>query len=90
VKAGQYDGSDFDIFNIGSGTSHSVEWVVTRIVHAWGQPLELAYKNKRRTTEIMNTVADIQKAKNKLGWVPKVSIEDGIKRYVEWYRLNVK
>lgn len=90
VKAGQYDGSDFDIFNIGSGTSHSVEWVVTRIVQAWGQPLEVAYKNKTRKTEIANTVANIKKAKNKLGWEPKVSIEDGIKRYVEWYRLNAK
>jgi UDP-glucose 4-epimerase len=90
VKAGQYDGSDFDIFNIGSGKSHSVEWVVTRIVQAWGQPLEVDYKNRTRKTEIMNTVANIEKAKNRLGWEPKVSIQDGIKRCVEWHTLNVK
>jgi len=90
MKAGKYDGSDFDIFNIGSGTSHSVEWVVTRILEAWGQPLEVGYKNKTRKSEIMNAVANVQKAKSRLGWEPKVSLEDGIKRYVEWHRLNVK
>jgi len=29
-----------------------------------------------------------EKAKKELGWVPKVDIEEGIRRYVEWYRDN--
>lgn len=29
-----------------------------------------------------------EKAKRELGWVPKVDIEEGIKRYIEWFRHN--
>ena len=29
-----------------------------------------------------------QKAKDELGWEPKVDFEEGVKRYIEWYRQN--
>ena len=32
------------------------------------------------------TCADISKAKRLLGWEPKTSIEEGIKRFVEWFQ----
>ncbi|MBU1894614.1 MAG: GDP-mannose 4,6-dehydratase, partial [Candidatus Omnitrophica bacterium] len=28
---------------------------------------------------------DISKAKEKLGWIPEVSLDDGLKRTVEWF-----
>jgi len=27
-----------------------------------------------------------ERAKNELGWEPKVSFEEGIRRYIDWYR----
>ncbi len=32
--------------------------------------------------------ADIGRAQSLLGWVPEVSIEEGIRRTVNWYREN--
>jgi UDP-glucose 4-epimerase len=29
------------------------------------------------------------KAKNELGWEPKVDFEEGVKRYVEWYKESI-
>jgi nucleoside-diphosphate-sugar epimerase len=36
------------------------------------------------------TWADIEKAKKLLDWYPKVSLEEGIKRTVEWTKDNWK
>ena len=36
--------------------------------------------------DVPKTFADISEAKSKLGWHPKISIEDGLKKFVEWYK----
>jgi nucleoside-diphosphate-sugar epimerase len=35
-----------------------------------------------------NHAYDISKAKKDLGFVPKISLEEGIKKSIEWYRTN--
>ena len=36
--------------------------------------------------DVSVTYADISKAKRMLGYQPKVKMEEGIKRFVEWYK----
>ena len=36
--------------------------------------------------DVSITYADISKAERKLGYHPKIKIEEGIKRFVEWYK----
>jgi nucleoside-diphosphate-sugar epimerase len=36
-----------------------------------------------------STSADIGKAKELLGWEPSVSVEEGVKKSVEWYKENL-
>ena len=36
--------------------------------------------------DVLETYADITKAKKILGWEPKTEIEEGVKKFVEWYR----
>ena len=36
----------------------------------------------------METWADIEKAKNLLGWEPKVSLDYGLEKSVDWYMEN--
>jgi UDP-N-acetylglucosamine 4-epimerase len=43
-----------------------------------------------RVGDIPHSLASIEKAKNKLGYSPKYSIEQGIKEAVEWYYTNLK
>ena len=35
--------------------------------------------------DVKKTCADISKAKRMLKWQPKVPIEEGIKKFIEWY-----
>lgn len=90
MKAGQYTGSDFEVFNIGSGVSYSVDSIVSKIMDSWGQDVEVCYRNEVRRGEVMDMVANIQKAKEKLGWEPTITINDGIKRYSDWYKNQLK
>ncbi len=43
-----------------------------------------------RSGDIPHSLASIEKAKNKLGYNPKFSIESGIKEAVSWYFQNLK
>lgn len=87
IKAATYSGS-FEAFNIGSGISYSVDDIVKKIISTLGRSIKVKYLNSPRKNEIADTVADITKAKNRLGWQPQVNIDEGIKRYVRWFNSN--
>jgi UDP-glucuronate 4-epimerase len=40
--------------------------------------------------DLQSTAADISLAKCDLGYAPKVDIELGVKRFVQWYREHYK
>ena len=77
IKAGEFKG-DFDVFNIGYGKSYSVKEIVEKIIHLYGKDVKVKYSGERRKNEIMDTVADIKKAKEKLGWKLRVEIDRGL------------
>jgi UDP-glucose 4-epimerase len=89
LRAGEYDQAGFNVFNIGSGVSYSVDDIVKLALQAWGQEARVRYRHQRRKSEVMDVVADFRKARTELGWEPKVTLEQGIRHYVEWYRKNV-
>ena len=86
VKAGEYSNTEFDVFNIGSGTSYGVAEVISKVLKSWGREAEVDYRGRRRVGEIVDVVANIQKAREKLRWKPHISLEQGLSKYVEWHR----
>jgi len=89
VKAGKHTEYEFEIFNIGSGVSYSVDDIVKEIVKAWGCEVEVRYEHLRRRGEIMDAVANVRKAKAGLGWEPKTGFKEGIRRYIQWYKRSI-
>jgi len=79
MKAATYDEKGVEIFNIGTGVSYSVKEIVDKIINL-GQmkDITVSYTYKIRENEISNIVADIQKAKEKLKWQPKMDIDSGL------------
>jgi len=39
-----------------------------------------------RIGEVNRLIADATKAKKLLGWVPKYSLEEGLKEFIQWYK----
>lgn len=78
--------SDFEVYNVGSGESYSVGEVVATVMRLVGRQLPVVSAGERRESEIMDTRADIAKARERLGWEPKFSIEAGLGMLVDSVR----
>ncbi len=72
-----------EVYNIGSGTSHSVEEIANLIVEISNKNIPITYLGTRRKNEIMNVRADITKIRKELNWAPKVSLEQGLRSMLE-------
>jgi GDP-4-dehydro-6-deoxy-D-mannose reductase len=74
---------DWGVFNVGSGRSYSVAEVIALVQAALGTDLPVESEGVRRPGEILDTVADIRRAADVLGWAPTVSFEAGIRAMCE-------
>lgn len=73
-----------EVFNIASGEGISII-EVARLIQKY-----VAGKNKiiikeSRTGEVVRFIADISKARQRLGYQPQTTITDGIKKSIDWY-----
>jgi dTDP-L-rhamnose 4-epimerase len=73
------------IFNIGSGTAVSVVQVARRLADALGKPeIEPDVSLRFRAGDVRHCYADISRAQQRLGFRPRVSLEDGLPELVTW------
>ena len=73
----------FEIINIGSGVSYSVFQVIETIQKIKGTNFKIKSTEEIREDEIMDTKADIKKAKKLLDWSPVWTFEKAIKDIYE-------
>lgn len=67
-KAIEFNGSNFEILNIGSGKSYSVEEIAKMMIAISKKDVLLEFSHKIRENEVLDTVADISKIENVLNW----------------------
>lgn len=76
--------ADYNIFNVGTGTPHSIFDIAQTIINITRMNLKPRIINRFRAGDIRHCYADITKIKNRLGFEPRVSFEEGIKRLITW------
>lgn len=77
--------TDFDIFNIASGVPVTIKDVLRDIIEiSENQDIEVKFDTSKPTM-IPIRMIDISKIKTEIGWQPKISIYDGLKKTYEWY-----
>ena len=80
---------NYQIINLGSGHPVKLNYVISLIENALGKKAKIKYL-PRHPADVLATRAEIKKAKELLSWQPKVNIEEGIKRTVDWFLENWK
>jgi nucleoside-diphosphate-sugar epimerase len=71
------------VFNIGYGTSYTVEEIIKRASIAAGISKPYRSSGEKRRHEIDRTPADISEFRKAVGWCPKVPIDDGLRLMIE-------
>jgi len=78
----------YEIINLGGGKNPiSLLEIIAGLEKLLGKKAKIDYKPFHKT-DIKETWADIKKAEQLLGWKPEVDIDEGLKRTVEWYKIN--
>jgi len=72
--------------NVGSGEPVSVREVASALATALGADIEPEVTGKFRAGDIRHSFADISRAKQVMGYEPKVKFQDGVRELVEWLK----
>ena len=81
----RYLPSSSEIFNLGKSKPEQVLDLVKAIEKEVGQTARLSFEDS--AVDLHATYASTSKAKELLYYAPQVSLDEGIKRFVEWYFL---
>lgn len=77
----------YEIYNLGESQTTSLIELIKLIEGAFGKKADIEML-ELQPGDVSVTYADITKAKRMLKYQPKVKMEEGIKRFVEWYRAQ--
>lgn len=73
------------IFNIGSGQGLSLNDLLDRIEKQIGRKIPRRYL-PARSGDVSISVLDIALAREVLGWMPRISFADGLRRTIQWWQ----
>jgi nucleoside-diphosphate-sugar epimerase len=77
--------------NLGAGEERPIKDVVLKVLELMGNPVRpLIGALPYRPREIWRLYADNNKARDLLGWRPRVGLEDGLRKTIAWYTEQFK
>ncbi|QHC59334.1 NAD-dependent epimerase/dehydratase family protein [Rathayibacter sp. VKM Ac-2760] len=71
------------VYNVAGGTSASVNEVLHFLGRLHGSPLNVSYTDKA-LGDVVRTGGGTDRIAAELGWAPKVQLEDGLARHLDW------
>lgn len=76
-----------EVFNIGNGTETSLVELAEALQRAMGGPRQpLEFGPPRAVNGVARRLADISKARERLGWKPEIDLDEGLLQLVAWWR----
>lgn len=72
------------VFNVGTGVATDVITVATELSNNYGIQVPITISGNYRLGDIRHNYADITKARQFLGFEPKISFKEGLKQFTDW------
>jgi dTDP-glucose 4,6-dehydratase len=88
MRCAEADGVEGEVINLGTGTEISIAELAETVFRLVGRESALTYSEERarpEKSEVERLLADVSKAKRLLDWEPEVSLEEGLRRTIEWF-----
>jgi len=92
IRIAKSDDVTGEVINIGTGRTTSIGEIVDMVRELIGKNFEVETdKNKIRPekSEVKLLICDNSKAKERIGWEPKTSLRDGLKKTIEYIQKNI-
>lgn len=77
-----------EVFNVASGTETSLHDLATTLLKVMGSSLEPQYAPPRKVNPVPRRLADVSKTRQLLGFEARISLEEGLRDLVEWWRAE--
>ncbi|GGF36786.1 NAD-dependent epimerase [Youhaiella tibetensis] len=88
VLAAKSDVTDA-VFNVGSGTETSLRELADTLLEVMGSSLTPEYGPARKVNPVPRRLADVSRARNRIGFEASISLKDGLRELVEWWSDEV-
>lgn len=82
-----YDGSMHEVFNLGESETTELSHLIELIEESLGKKAVIE-RRPMQPGDVPVTFADISKARRLINYAPRTKIEEGIPKFVEWYRSS--
>lgn len=82
VDAAGHAGAEY-VFNIGTGRGTTLNELADIVEQACGRELRRVHRESR-PFDVKANVLDIAKARSHLGWIPRVTLAEGVRKTLEW------
>ena len=77
-----------EVFNVASGVETSLLELARKLLQAMGSDLSVQFGPERAVNKVPRRLADTSQARERLGFEAEVSLEEGLRRLVEWWRAE--
>ena len=84
-----YDASKYEIINLGESRTVELRELISLLEKALGKKAQID-RQPMQPGDVPQTFADIAKARRLLNYNPQTQIEDGIKKFVEWFQESAR
>jgi len=81
-------GADFLPVNVGSGEVVSILEIAKLLARLLGSPIEPLVTETGRKFDIRHNTADITRARETLGFEPRVTLEQGFSELIQWAKTT--
>ncbi|MDF2546826.1 MAG: NAD-dependent epimerase/dehydratase [Anaerosolibacter sp.] len=88
VLSAHMDEGKNQVFNIGTGKATTIRQLAETIKNVTKSSSPIVFSDRREWDETIEREANIEKAKQLLGYAPKYDLEQGIKETVDWYETS--
>ena len=82
-----YDQSNYEVINLGESRTVELRELITLLEKELDRHAEID-RQPPQPGDVPQTFADITKARRLLGYNPRTQIEEGMEKFVEWFREN--
>jgi UDP-glucuronate 4-epimerase len=87
VAAIDYSGSPFEIINLGNNYAIPLKDLIAQLETVTGKKAQIE-QQPEQPGDLRQTCADISKAQRLLNYQPQTKLEDGLRRFHDWYKKH--